>query len=142
MANLNINGSMHVSGDLTLNIYDKYVSVNELFKRTNLCTFGQYWKKSSTITLSEPWTNFGIILFRCGWNNQAGGFVDAFHVTINTKLEDDRFIRLAPVQGTTQRYMTLFLSATDTTKVTITQSTFTAGDTNALRSIQGLMRMN
>ena len=142
MANLNINGSMYVDGNLTINVDNNRRSVNELFKSTTLCPFGTYWKQSSTITLSEPWTNFGVIVFRCGWNSGNGGFIDHFHITLNSTLTDDRFIRLAPVQGTTQRYMTLFLSATDTTKVTITQSTFTAGDTNALRSIQRLMRMN
>lgn len=142
MANLNINGSMHVDGNLTMIVDNNRRSVNELFKSTTLCQFGTYWKQSSTITLSEPWTNFGIIMFRCGWNSAKGGFIDNFHITLNSTLTDDRFIRLAPVQGTTQKYMTLLLSATNTTTITIAQSTFTSMDANALRSIDGLMRMN
>ena len=142
MANLNINGSMYVDGNLTINVDNNHRSVNELFKSTTSCPFGTYWKQSSTITLSEPWTNFGVIMFRCGWNSGNGGFIDHFHITLNSTLTDDRFIRLAPVQGTTQKYMTLLLSATNTTTITIAQSTFTSMDANALRSIDGLMRMN
>ena len=143
MANLNINGSMYVDENLIINVDNNRRSVNELFKSTTLCPFGMYWKQSSTITLSEPWTNFGVILFRCGWNNGVnGGFIDHFHITLNSTLTDDRYVRLTPVQGTTQKYMTLFLNPTDTTKITITQSSFTSMDANALRSIDGLMRMN
>lgn len=44
MANLNINGSMYVDENLTINVDNNRRSVNELFKSTTLCPFGTYWK--------------------------------------------------------------------------------------------------